>query len=191
MKKYGEVEDMNLEINYYHVDVFSHVAQKMGYEIKEEQLEVMHKKFLAKADEKKEIYDYDVMELLEKETMIEKNVERNLWKLEDFQMKIGMADYSAEICVSKNGKTMRTKEKGNGAIDAMYSAILTACDIPAEIMDYRIQNLGKQKEALGKVVVEIAYAEQVYYGKAIEYDVMRASALALINALNKIVLQEK
>ena len=106
-------------------------------------------------------------------------------------MKIGMADYSAEICVSKNGKTMRAKEKGNGAIDAMYSAILTACDIPAEIMDYRIQNLGKQKEALGKVVVEIAYAEQVYYGKAIEYDVMRASALALINALNKIVLQEK
>ena len=23
MKKYGEVEDMNLEINYYHVDVFA------------------------------------------------------------------------------------------------------------------------------------------------------------------------
>ena len=89
--------------------------------------------------------------------------------------------------MSMGKEEVTCSESGKGAIDALYSAIISAVGKKIQLVDYRIQSLGQEKESLGKVVVEICFDGKMYYGKAIEQDVMKASALALINSINKIL----
>ncbi|MDD3140923.1 MAG: alpha-isopropylmalate synthase regulatory domain-containing protein, partial [Lachnospiraceae bacterium] len=77
---------------------------------------------------------------------------------------------------------------GTGVVDALYSAILEAVQMPVEVIEYRIHNLNRGRASLGKVTTQVSYQGNLYQGKAIEQDVLKASALAMINALNKIIL---
>lgn len=85
-----------------------------------------------------------------------------------------------EITVSKVGE---------GAIEALYGAIIEAVQKPIRLMDYRIHSLGNGKESMGKVSVQIECEGTIYQGKAIERDIIRASAIALINGINKIEIE--
>lgn len=173
---------------------FMHIAKKLGYEIASEELDSIHQKFLKAADEKKEIYDNDVIDLLDREDGVSKKEKKQLWKMEDFQMNVNMNLPSATVKLSKgnnNEPGVTVSKSGAGAIDALYSAIIQAVDMPVHLIDYRIQNIGAEKEALGKVVVQIMYQDKFYFGKAIEKDVMKASALAFVNSVNKIILAQE
>ncbi len=169
---------------------FSYIASKLGYEIPVQQLEPLHQQFLKIADAKKEIYDNDLIALLEENVEISQKEKKNLWKLEEFQMMVNMSLPSATVKLSRDGKEVCVSETGNGAIDALYSAIIKGTGCQVRLIDYRIHNLGTHKESLGKVVVQIQSKEQFFYGKAIEFDVIKASAVALLNAINKMMLEE-
>jgi len=167
---------------------FSYVANKLGYVIPADRLEAVHKTFLTMADEKKEIYDNNVIEILEKEVDVDRKTKKNLWILEDFKININTKQPSAKVKLKNADQTIDVEETGIGSIDALYSAIIKAVSIPVKIVDYRINSLGRNKESLGKVVIQIKCNEKTYYGKAIEQDVMYASALALVNAVNRVVI---
>jgi 2-isopropylmalate synthase len=167
---------------------FEYISKKLGYEIAPEILNEIHTNFLKIADEKKEVYDNDVINLLDGDDRVQKNGEKKLWVLEDFQINVNMNLPSATVKLVRNKQEVVVSEAGNGAISALYAAILKAVDMPIHLIDYRIQNIGAEKESLGKVVVQIQYNGKFYFGKAIERDVMKASALALVNSVNKIVL---
>ena len=94
----------------------------------------------------------------------------------------------ATVKLQKSEKMITRSESGEGAVDALYSAIIKAVDQSIDLMEYRIHNLGRGKESLGKVVVQIKHEGKLYQGKAIEKDVMKASGIALINAINKTLL---
>ncbi|TCL00064.1 2-isopropylmalate synthase [Natranaerovirga hydrolytica] len=166
---------------------FEYVSKALGYKIPEEQLMPLHKKFLAMADEKKEIYYNDIINLLDKENVTkEKNIE--LWELLEFQMSINSNLPSATVKLKKGEEVVITSESGTGAVDALYSAIIKGVNLPIQLNDYRINSLSRGKESLGKATVEIRYNHKTYNGKAIEKDVMKASALALVNGINKMLL---
>ena len=97
---------------------------------------------------------------------------------------------SASVLMQYGDQEISCSDCGKGAIDALYSVIIKAVEMDIHLVDYRIQSLGKDKESLGKVVVQIEYENRFFYGKAIEKDVMKASALALINSINKIQMEE-
>ena len=79
-------------------------------------------------------------------------------------------------------------QSGTGLINALYGAMKEAVGAPIELIDYRINSLSRGKGSLGKVTAQIRCDDQLFSGKAIEQDVMRASALALVNAVNKMLL---
>ena len=167
---------------------FSHVASRLGYEIPEEKLTEIHGKFLSRADEKKEIYDNDIMEILDQEKEICRTKKKMIWSLEDFQINVNPSLPSATVKLKKENEYVTVSETGKGAVDALYSALIKAVGQKIVLLDYRINSLGSGKESLGKVVVQIQHEGCIYYGKAIEKDVMRASAVALINGVNKMIL---
>jgi 2-isopropylmalate synthase len=165
---------------------FSYVANKLGYIIPVEKLEEIHRTFLKLADQKKEFYDNDVIDMLDQQEAVTRGKGKNLWKLKDFQMNVNTVLPSATVLLQYGDEEVRCADCGSGAIDALYTVIIKAVRKEIHLVDYRIQSLGREKESLGKVVVQIEYKNQFYYGKAIENDVMKASALALINSINKI-----
>jgi 2-isopropylmalate synthase len=169
---------------------FMHVTQKLGFEIAEDDVPTIYQEFLGMADRKKEIYDNDILTLLKNHPAATSETTKELWQLTDYQMTVTSNLPSATVKIVKGDKEVVTSSTGSGVIDALYSAIMAAVQYPVVLIEYRINNLSRGKGSMGKVVTQIQYGEKIYQGKAIEVDVMKASALAFINAINKIVLEK-
>lgn len=169
---------------------FTHVVKRLGFEIKEENIAGIYQEFLNMADQKKEIYDNDILTLLKISPVAHSTTNKDLWQLTDYQMTVTCSLPSATVKLVKGDQEVVTSSTGAGVIDALYSAILSAVQYPVQLIEYRINNLSRDKASLGKVVTQIQYMDKLYQGKAIEVDVMKASALAFINAINKIVLEK-
>ena len=80
---------------------------------------------------------------------------------------------------------------GDGPIDAAFLAIeqITGCHY--ELDDFQIQSVTEGREAMGQTVVKLRSGGKVYSGRGISTDIVGASILAYINALNKIVYEEE
>jgi 2-isopropylmalate synthase len=167
---------------------FLYVTNKLGFEIPEESFSEIYQNFLAAADRKKELYDSDIISLLKNYPNVKCIANKELWELVEYQLTATSTLPTATVRLTRGVKEMVTSSTGTGVIDALYSSIIDAVQLPIELIEYRINNLSRGKGSLGKVITQIRYKDTLYQGKAIEQDVMKASALAFINAVNKIVL---
>lgn len=167
---------------------FEHVVENLGFTIKKEEFPGIYQEFLIMADSKKEIYDNDLFNLLIQNKAVKHNPSIELWQLAEYQMSVSRNLPSATIKLVKGENTVVGSKSGNGVIDALYGAIISAVNLPVQLMEYRIHSLGRGKESLGKVTIQISYEQKMFQGKAIEKDIMLASAEAMINAINKIIL---
>lgn len=165
---------------------FTYRADKLGYHMEEKDTDVIYRKFLEMADSKKEVYDSDIITLFQSIPEIKAKSHRELWQLEDFQVRVNTALSTAAVKLKRGDTSVAACESiGKGAVDSLYSAIISAVKMDITLIEYRIHNISRGKEGLGKVTVQIQYQNTIYQGKAIERDVMKASAAALINAVNK------
>ena len=79
---------------------------------------------------------------------------------------------------------------GDGPIDAAFLAIESIIGCHYELDDFQIQAVTEGREAMGQTVVKLRSEGKVYSGRGISTDIVGASILAYINALNKIVYEE-
>ena len=80
---------------------------------------------------------------------------------------------------------------GDGPIDAAFLAIESITGHHYELDDFQIQSVTEGREAMGQTVVKLRSEGKVYSGRGISTDIVGASILAYINALNKIVYEEE
>lgn len=170
---------------------FLYVTKRLGFEIPEKHVPDAFEKFLQLADRKKEVYDNDILTLFKNCPNVKSVFDKELWQLEEYQMTATSTLPTATVKLIRGDKQVVTSSSGSGVIDALYSCIMEAVQEPVELIEYRINNLSRGKGSLGKVTVQIKHNDKLYQGKAIEQDVMEASALAFINAVNKIILDEE
>ncbi len=168
---------------------FLYITKKLGFEIEEEYIPEVYQMFLSAADQKKELYDNDIIALFRSCPHVKCIINKELWQLAEYQITATSTIPTATVKLIKGNQEVVTSCNGTGVIDALYSSIMDAVQLPVELIEYRINNLSRGKGSLGKVVTQIRYKDTMYQGKAIEQDVMKASALAFINAVNKIILE--
>jgi len=75
---------------------------------------------------------------------------------------------------------------GDGPVDAIYSAVQRLTGIKVTLTDYRIRAVTKGKEALGEVQVELEHNDRKIRGRGISTDILEASALAYLSAINRL-----
>ena len=80
---------------------------------------------------------------------------------------------------------------GDGPIDASFRAIEQIVGRHFELDDFQIQAVTEGREAMGESVVKLRSSGKLYSGRGISTDIIGASINAYINALNKIVYEEK
>ena len=79
---------------------------------------------------------------------------------------------------------------GDGAIDAAFLAIEQAIGRHFELDDFQIQTITEGREAMGEALVKIRHDGKLYSGRSVSTDIVGASIMAYISALNKIVYEE-
>ena len=80
---------------------------------------------------------------------------------------------------------------GDGPIDAAFHTIEQIIGHHYELDDFQIQSVTEGREAMGEALVKLRSNGKLYSGKGVSTDIIGASIVAYINALNKIVYEEK
>ncbi len=155
--------------------------EQYGLQLTEEEFEEAFKQFTIIADKKKEVFDEDLLQII---SNILGKVEKG-YKLKYFHVFSGNSILpTASIkLVGKDEEKIATAV-GDGPVDAIYNAIDSALNIKCKLKEYILQSVGSGKDALGQVKIILEISNKDFVGKGISTDVVEASALAYINAIN-------
>ncbi len=154
------------------------------YHIKltEDQVNTLYKKFIEIADRKKEVYDEDLFPLV---SDILDTITTG-WRLENFQTWTGNRVIpSAVVELTKGEERFRAAQIGDGPVDAVFKSIDECTGISGRLTEYIIQAVGKGKDAQGQVKLQVDFNGTLIDGKATSTDIIEASALAYLNAVNR------
>lgn len=155
----------------------------LGVSLSQEQLEKVNFRFKELADKKKNIFDDDLVSLVEDEIKSIKPV----WKLVGFQIHSGTKIApKAEVTMIYKNKKLSASSTGDGPVDACFKAIDKATGIKGELQDYRIEAVTQGKDALGEVSLKLKAKGRVVTSRGASTDIIESSVRAYINALNKI-----
>jgi len=157
--------------------------KELGFVLSVEQLDKVGERFKALADKKKNIFDDDLISLVEDEIRLVKPV----WRLESFEINSGTkVKPTGSVILKYKNKEYSAKSFGDGPVDACFKAIDKITGIKVELQDYRIEAVTKGKDALGEVGVKLKAKGKVATSRGSSTDIIEASIRAYINALNKI-----
>jgi 2-isopropylmalate synthase len=164
--------------------------EELGYLVNDEQLKEIFKNYKDLTDQKKEIFDEDIIALLE--TQPAKDKQSN-YQFKDMNLQIlGDNQYRAFVHIIGTEKAViEGVGEGNGPIDAIYKGIDSALNIEIELIDYKINSISKGKDSLGEVFVKVRHKDSLVKGRAINVDIIVASANAYMDAINRLNILNK
>ena len=159
----------------------------------DEEFEKIFARFLDLADAKKEVYNHDLYHI------IQSTVKRNgngagvneLYELVDMQVIVNNNFPSASVKIRKGNEMLASSNMGDGAVDALYTAIREATGIHLDLLEYKLNSISRGKEALGRVSIKVKCDNgKVHSSKAVDTDILKASALAYVNAVNMAIVDD-
>lgn len=158
----------------------------LGYHLADEQVELLFNDFKALADKKKEVYDEDLI------VLIEKNMEGGPapWQLVSLHTTAGTSVLpTATIAIRRpDGEIVRDAAIGDGPVDAIFKAVERVTGVHANLREFVVRSVTKGKDAQGEVTLELEVEseDQSFRGRAASTDIIEASAEAYVNAVNAI-----
>jgi len=157
--------------------------KELGFNLSDAQLDKVAVRFKDLADKKKNIFDHDLLSLIEDEVETAKPV----WALESFVITSGTKiTPSAGVSLKKKGKVLSAESSGDGPVDACFKAIDKITGIKCQLQDYRIEAVSQGKDALGEVILKLGIKDKAVTARGSSTDILEASVRAYVNALNKI-----
>lgn len=161
---------------------FENRVKELGYDILKEDIQEAFIKFKELADKKKEISDKDIEAILNHGRI---ELEEK-YKLKSFNVSTGNKITStATVSLEIDGQVKEEAACGDGPVNALYNAIERLLGRNREIKDYNINAITSGADALGEVSIKLASKDKIVIGRGVSTDVIEASVLAYINALNK------
>jgi 2-isopropylmalate synthase len=160
--------------------------EEMGHQLSRPELDKAYKLFTKLADQKKEIFEEDLMAILQ--DGLASIPER--YKLRVLQATAGTATLSTALITLHDTASDEDKTQtsaGDGPVNAIYEAVDKITGINGELLDYTVRSITKGDDAVGEVFVHVDFNGTSYTGKAASTDVIDASARAYLNALNKAI----
>lgn len=155
---------------------------QLGYDLTEEKLFQVYESFTKLADKKKEVFDDDLRFLMGDEA----NDDQDGITLVHLQITSGTKSIPTAVIKIKSGdEVIQESSIGDGPIDATFNAIERALKINPQVESYNVRSVTSGRQALGEVLVRIRSNSKSFTGRGISTDIIEASALAYLSALNK------
>jgi 2-isopropylmalate synthase len=93
--------------------------------------------------------------------------------------------------MERDGESLTGLKTGDGPIDAAFLAIEQISGRHFELEDFQINAVTEGKEAMGEAIVKLRVHGKLYSGIGVSTDIIGAAIRAYVDALNKIVYEEK
>lgn len=161
---------------------------ELGFELSDQDLNKAFVRFKALADKKKEVFDDDLMALVEDEV----STVPETYFLDYLQFTSGTGIIpTAMVRLRKEDQVYQESGWGDGPVDAAYRAIDSITGISGKLKEYSIRAVTGGKDALGEVIVTVEANDCSVMGRGSSTDVIEASVRAYVNAMNKLIHKSK
>lgn len=157
---------------------------ELGFKLDKKHLDLVFKRFKNLADKKKEVFDEDLMAIVEEEI----KPRREVLKLLNLRTESGTDIVpSAEVLLKWEDKTFKETSSGDGPVDACFKAVDKITKLKPRLLQYKLEALTSGKDALGQVRVELRLGKKTASGLSSSTDIIEASVRAYLDALNKLL----
>ena len=160
----------------------SHLKE-LGYDLSDEELQLVFKKFKELADKKKTIVDEDL------EVIVAEGILRtaDIFCLEYLHVISGTTVFPmASVKLTINKRPAQGAGYGNGPIDAVFNTIAKLTGTGSELLRFSVSALTGGTDAQGEVTVRLNEDGLIALGRGADPDIITASAKAYINGLNRL-----
>ena len=157
--------------------------KSLGYDLSNEEINLVFKKFKELADKKKHVVDEDL------EAIVAEGILRtaDTFDLEYQNVTSGTTVLPmASVKLSVKGRSVKGAGYGNGPIDAVFNTISKLTGTESELLRFSVNALTGGTDALGEVTVRLKENGLIALGKGADPDIITASAKAYINGLNRL-----
>ncbi|MDF9408538.1 MAG: 2-isopropylmalate synthase [Pelotomaculum sp. PtaB.Bin013] len=164
---------------------FRQRLEELGYNLSSEELKNAFARFKKLADKKRDITDDDL------EAIIEEEIRKapHTYTLNYLHISSGTTVVpTATVVLQRDGQRLEEAACGNGPVDAICKAVDKITGMSCTMVNWGINAITSGKDALGDVTLKITMdGQKVYVGRGISTDILDASAKAYVNAVNKLV----
>ncbi len=162
----------------------SYRLKALGYELTQEALNEVYQRFLEVADRKKEVMDEDLRAIMNDQVVHFPET----FKLEHMAISsVSGEPPSASVRLRVGDELKEATAQGNGPLDAAYRAVDVITEFDVKLDDYSVRSVTEGQEAMGEATVKIRDNGTQVIGRAATTDVVEASVMAYVNAMNKVV----
>ncbi len=167
---------------------FDKKLESLGFKFDDEKRAGLFAEFKKLCDRKKVITDRDIYALAD---IHHNSGEIEGWSLNKFVVNSGNTMIStACITLEKDGKQYTEVAIGTGPVYASLRCVEKIIKHNFSLDDYQLQAVTEHRDALGEALVKISDKTGTFRGRGVSTDVIEASILSCLNAVNKMLSEE-
>jgi len=159
-----------------------------GYELSDADVNKVFNRFKELADKKKQLFDEDL------ETIVAEIVLRAPDKYKLINMNVVSGSFAiptATVQMEVDGEQIKDVGIGDGPVDAAFKTIAKITKTKSKLLKYGVDSITGGTDAQGVVTVRLEGNGNEIVGRGAHTDIIMASALAYINALNRLEYLKK
>ena len=158
--------------------------KELGLKTGEVDMNRLFERFKALADSKKNVYDEDLIALVAEESV---RAVRDRFELVKLHVtSTSDSEPRAWVTLRIDGQERAGEAAGDGMVDACYKAISELAGQQPRLERYAVKAITGGTDALGEVTCLLSADGITVNGQGNHTDIIQASALAYVNALNKL-----
>jgi 2-isopropylmalate synthase len=169
-------------------NAFRTKLKELGYDLTQEELDKAFQRFKDVADKKKQMFDEDLIALVD-----------NQLGQEDEKIRFAGLDV---VCGSNTeakatlkllvfGEERTTSNTGSGPVDATFNAIRALVPHTATLQLFQVHAVTQGTDAQAEVTVRLEEDGKTSHGQGADTDTLVAAANAYIHALNKVLVKRE
>jgi 2-isopropylmalate synthase len=167
---------------------FREKVKELGFELGDNAVQDAFKRFKDLADKKKQIYDEDIVALVDDE-VIRHNDRIQFVSLHVVCGSTGPQQATLELDI--DGERKQAEATGDGPVDATFNAIKELFEHEAKLQLYQVHAVTEGTDAQAKVTVRLEEDGRTVNGQGADTDTLVASAKAYVNSLNKLLVKRE
>ncbi len=167
---------------------FKAKLEELGYTLGDNAFQDAFKRFKDLADKKKDVYDEDIVALVDDEVVRVKD----RVKLVSIDVIAGTKQpQTATVELDIDGEIREGASDGDGPIDAIFQSIKKAVGVNPHLQLFQINAVTHGTDAQAEVTVRLEENGKTVNGQGADTDTLVAAAKAYIHALNKLAVKRE
>ncbi len=160
---------------------------ELGYGLGDNQLNDVFVRFKELADRKKEVYDDDLVALMQDTGT---NAANDRIQVKSLKVVCGTdRPQTADLVLTIDGVEHATHAAGDGPVDAAFNAVRALVPHTARLQLYQVHAVTEGTDAQATVSVRLEEDGKIATGQSADTDTIVASTRAYVNAVNKLLVR--